>query len=83
MMRIFAIGDLHLEGGTGKTMERFGENWRNHDEKIFNAWEAIGRDDDLLLVVGDSSWAMRLEEAQADLDRSVIATLAGDDLIAP
>ncbi|MBI3649850.1 MAG: metallophosphoesterase [Acidobacteria bacterium] len=68
-MRIFAIGDLHLEGGTGKTMERFGENWRNHDEKIFQAWEQLGRDDDVLLIVGDSSWALRLHEAQPDLDR--------------
>ena len=30
-MRVFAIGDLHLEGNTGKTMDRFGENWRDHD----------------------------------------------------
>jgi uncharacterized protein len=78
-MRVFAIGDLHLEGGTGKTMERFGENWRNHDEKIFAAWESIGRDDDLLLVVGDSSWAMRLEEAQSDLDR--IGNMRGSKLL--
>jgi uncharacterized protein len=68
-MRVYAIGDLHLEGGTGKTMDRFGENWRNHDQKIFAAWEHLGHPDDLLLVVGDSSWAMRIEEAQADLDR--------------
>jgi predicted phosphohydrolase len=78
-MRVFAIGDLHLEGGTGKTMERFGENWRNHDGKIFAAWDRIGRDDDLLLVVGDSSWAMRIEEAQADLDR--IANMRGTKLL--
>jgi uncharacterized protein len=68
-MRIFAIGDMHLEGGTGKTMDVFGDHWRNHDEKIFTAWDSIGRDEDLLLVVGDSSWAMRLEEAKSDLDR--------------
>jgi len=68
-MRIFAIGDLHLEGGTGKTMDCFGENWRNHDQKIFSAWERIGRDDDLLLLVGDLTWAMRLEEALPDLAR--------------
>jgi predicted phosphohydrolase len=78
-MRIFAIGDLHLEGGTGKTMERFGENWRNHDEKIFSAWENISREDDLLLVVGDSSWAMRIEEAQNDLDR--IGNMRGSKLL--
>ncbi len=68
-MRIFAIGDMHLEGGTGKTMDVFGEHWRHHDEKIFSSWEQIGRDEDLLLVVGDSSWAMRLDHAKSDIDR--------------
>ena len=68
-MRVFAIGDLHLAGGTGKTMERFGEHWRDHDQKIFDAWARTVRDDDLVLVVGDTSWAMRLEEALPDLDR--------------
>jgi predicted phosphohydrolase len=68
-MRIFAIADMHLEGGTGKTMERFGEHWRDHDRKIFEAWERIGHDDDLLIIAGDSSWAMRLEEALPDLER--------------
>lgn len=69
MMRVFAIGDLHLAGGTGKTMERFGEHWRDHDRKIFDTWERTVRDDDLVLVAGDTSWAMRLEEALPDLDR--------------
>jgi len=68
-MRLFAIGDLHLAGGTGKTMERFGEQWRDHDRKIFDAWARTVRDDDLVLVVGDTSWAMRLEDALPDLDR--------------
>ncbi len=68
-MRVFAIGDLHLEGGTGKTMDRFGENWHDHDRKIFDAWERVGTDDDLLLLVGDISWAMRFEAARPDLDR--------------
>ncbi|MCI0487988.1 MAG: metallophosphoesterase [Blastocatellia bacterium] len=68
-MRIFALGDLHLEGGTGKTMDRFGESWRGHDRKIFGAWQRTGRDDDLLLLVGDISWAMRLEDAAPDLYR--------------
>jgi predicted phosphohydrolase len=68
-MRVFAIGDLHLAGGSGKTMDKFGEHWRDHDRKIFENWERIGRDDDLLLLAGDISWAMHLEEATADLDR--------------
>lgn len=68
-MRVFAIGDLHLEGGTGKTMDRFGENWRDHDHKIFSAWDRLGNEDDLLLLVGDLSWAMHMEDALPDLDR--------------
>jgi predicted phosphohydrolase len=68
-MRVFAIADLHLEGGTGKTMDRFGDHWRGHDRKIFDAWESCGRDDDLLVIAGDTSWAMRLNEAAQDLDR--------------
>ncbi len=68
-MRVFAIGDLHLAGGTGKTMDRFGENWRNHDVKVFEAWDRTVDDDDVVLIVGDTSWAMRLEEAMPDLER--------------
>lgn len=68
-MRIFAIGDMHLAGGTDKTMDRFGDHWRDHDRKIFGAWEHLAQDDDLLLIAGDTSWAMRLNDALADLNR--------------
>ena len=78
-MRVFAIGDMHLAGGTGKTMDRFGENWRDHDRKIFESWERISLDTDLLLVVGDTSWAMRLDEAMPDLDR--IGRMKGSKLL--
>jgi len=68
-MKVFAIGDLHLPGGTGKTMDRFGEQWHDHDKKIFEAWERTVDDDDLVLIAGDTSWAMRLEDALPDLAR--------------
>jgi uncharacterized protein len=68
-MRIFAIGDMHLAGGTAKTMDRFGEHWRDHDRKIFDSWERLAQDDDVLVIAGDTSWAMRLNDAMADLDR--------------
>jgi predicted phosphohydrolase len=68
-MRVFAIGDLHLQGGTGKTMDQFGDNWIGHDLKIFEAWDRIGRDEDLLILAGDTTWAPRLEDATADLAR--------------
>ena len=78
-MKIFAIGDLHLSGGTGKTMDRFGDHWINHDQKIFQAWEGMVCNDDLVLVVGDTSWAMRLHEALPDLDR--IGRMPGKKLL--
>ena len=68
-MKVFAIGDLHLAGGTGKTMDRFGDHWLNHDQKIFDAWERLVSEDDLVIVAGDTSWAMRLEDALPDLNR--------------
>jgi uncharacterized protein len=78
-MKVFAIGDLHLAGGTGKTMDRFGEHWRDHDRKIFDAWEQAVTEEDLVLVVGDTSWAMRIEEALPDLNR--IGTMKGQKLL--
>jgi predicted phosphohydrolase len=68
-MRVFAIGDLHLEGGSGKTMDRFGEKWVGHDLKIFSAWEATVRQDDLVILAGDITWATKLEDAIPDLTR--------------
>ena len=68
-MRIFAIGDMHLAGGTDKTMDRFGDHWRNHDRKIFESWENLVSTDDLVLICGDTSWAMRLDQAAPDLAR--------------
>jgi predicted phosphohydrolase len=68
-MKVFAIGDLHLAGGTGKTMDRFGEHWREHDRKIFDAWKRMVCDEDLVLIVGDTSWALRFEDALPDLER--------------
>lgn len=78
-MRIFAIGDLHLSHARPKPMSIFGEHWRDHAEKIALNWGAIARPEDLLLLVGDLSWAMRLDEARPDLD--YIARLPGRKII--
>jgi len=78
-MKLFAIGDLHLAGGTGKTMDRFGEHWRDHDRKIFDSWEQTVLDEDLVLIAGDTSWAMRIEDALPDLDR--IGQMKGQKLL--
>ena len=56
-------------------MSVFGANWAGHPETFFEGWREVVRDDDLVLVPGDVSWAMRLEEAMPDLE--AIAALPG------
>ncbi len=68
-MSIFAIGDLHLPGGSeSKSMDMFGIAWNNHFSKIKNDWIANVNDDDIVLIPGDISWAMRLDDAIDDLN---------------
>ncbi len=67
-MRIWAIADLHLSFGVpNKNMDVFGPGWENHAEKIKAHWSAMIGPEDLVLIPGDISWAMRVEEAAADL----------------
>lgn len=66
---IFGIGDLHLDYSQEKPMGVFGEKWINHEEKIFNNWKLKVRDEDLVLIPGDISWALKLDEAYYDLKR--------------
>lgn len=66
-MRIFAIGDLHLPGGASKPMDVFGSHWENHWERIQADWSARVSEADVVLIPGDISWAMHLEDALEDL----------------
>ena len=68
-MRIWAIADLHLSFGVpNKSMDVFGPAWEKHAEQIASAWQAVIHPDDLVLIPGDISWAMRPEDAAADLE---------------
>ena len=67
-MRIWAIGDLHLSFGVAnKSMDIFGPAWEKHAEKIAANWKALIHPDDLVLVPGDLSWALKIEEVVPDL----------------
>lgn len=68
-MNIWAIADLHLCFSTpNKSMEIFGENWKNYVGKIQKNWEDHIANDDIVLIAGDISWAMHLSEAFIDLN---------------
>ena len=78
-MRLFAIGDLHLSGGNAKPMDIFGPQWDRHFFHISENWREKVSDDDLVLIPGDISWAMHLEEAQKDLEE--IGALPGRKIL--
>ena len=79
-MRIFAISDLHLSTTTAKPMDIFGPVWENYLGTIEESIKDMGvTDDDVVLIAGDISWAMKLEEAIPDLE--YISTLPGKKII--
>lgn len=65
-MSIFVIADLHLSFETNKPMNIFGENWENHEKKIENNWRNKVKEKDLVILPGDFSWAMKLEDTFQD-----------------
>ena len=67
-MAIYAIGDLHLPGGDDKPMNVFGDHWSGHFERICQDWISRVRDEDTVLIPGDISWAMQLDDALPDLE---------------
>ena len=68
-MKVFAISDLHLSGVKEKPMNIFGEVWEGHFEKISADWRAKVTDEDVVLIGGDTSWGMKLEEGMFDVAR--------------
>ncbi len=66
-MTLYAIGDLHLPGGEEKPMDIFGDHWGNHFAHIAEDWRARVQPEDIVLIPGDISWAMQLEQAVPDL----------------
>lgn len=76
-MSLFAIADLHLSLGTDKPMDVF-RGWSDYVERIKSNWERLVTDDDTVVVAGDISWAMKLEDCDADF--SFINSLPGQKI---
>ncbi len=49
-------------------MDIFGSNWEGHLEKIKSDWKDKVSDDDVVLVCGDISWGITLNEGLYDLE---------------
>lgn len=64
-MALYAIGDLHLCLGAPKPMDIFGGAWVGYMDKLKEGLSVVGPEDTLVLM-GDLSWALGLEDAKAD-----------------
>lgn len=66
---LYVIADLHLStgAGTNKSMEVFGARWAAYTERLEKNWRAVITPEDSVVIPGDISWALTLEEAVSDL----------------
>jgi predicted phosphohydrolase len=67
-MSLYAIGDLHLNFSTDKSMEVFDPIWKNHDKKIEKYWRRKVKPTDTVVITGDHSWGRNLKECNTDLE---------------
>ena len=65
-MSIFAISDLHLSFNTNKPMDIFG--WKDYEKKIEEDWKKKVKENDLVILGGDFSWSMKLEDTYKDFN---------------
>ena len=64
-MALYAIGDTHLSLSSNKPMDVFGGGWEGYVDKLQKGFAAVGPEDTVVLC-GDLSWGMSLEEAKKD-----------------
>lgn len=78
-MSIYVIGDLHLSFNENKPMNIFGDNWNGHEQKIKKDWMEKVTDNDVVILPGDFSWSMKLEDTKKDFE--YINNLPGKKLL--
>ncbi len=64
-MALYAIGDPHLSLKSNKPMDIFGSSWQNHMEKLLAGFQEV-QPSDTVILCGDLSWGMSLEESSLD-----------------
>jgi predicted phosphohydrolase len=80
-MAVFVLSDLHLSTNldTDKSMEVFGGKWKDYMNRIKTNWNRLVDPSDTVIVNGDVSWAMTLEEAKSDFE--FLNSLSGTKII--
>ena len=64
-MALFVIADTHLSLSTGKTMSVF-DGWSDYESRLEKNWRAVVSDSDTVVIPGDVSWCMSMEEGLED-----------------
>ena len=77
-MSIYTISDLHLSFGTDKPMNIF-KGWDNHTERLKANWQRLVREEDTVVLPGDFSWGLKLEETKKDFE--FLESLPGKKLL--
>ena len=77
-MHLYAIADTHLSLGVDKPMDVF-HGWSDYVERLKANWERLVTPEDTVIIAGDISWAMRLEECYEDF--SFLNALPGQKIL--
>lgn len=77
-MSLFTIADLHLSLGCEKPMDIF-EGWQDYVPRLEANWRRLVKPEDTVVIGGDISWAMKLEETLADF--TFIHSLPGTKIL--
>ncbi len=77
-MALYAIGDTHLSIGGSKPMTVF-SGWERYVERLEENWRQLITPEDTVVIPGDVSWGMSLQEARADF--AFLQALPGKKLL--
>lgn len=77
-MSLYAISDLHLSLSSDKPMDVF-RGWENYVDRLKANWTRLIKDSDTVVIPGDISWALKLEETKEDF--AFLNSLPGKKII--
>ena len=77
-MSLYAISDLHLSLGAEKSMEIF-PGWENYISLLKQNWKATVSNQDSVVICGDISWSMRIEDSLKDFE--FLNSLPGEKIL--
>lgn len=79
-MALYTMSDTHLSLSCDKPMDVFGRRWEGYVEKIKNGWNEVIKDEDTVIIAGDVSWGMSLDESLEDF--RFLQSLPGKKILA-